>query len=138
MLVRLLPWLMAAALGSDRTSGDMWSPRSVPAGGIQSPTLAAALDRSRRLHNISQTIEELLDGYDIRLRPQFGGIVMGSRGGVNKVYIDLHVRHLHPCALYHVWTSSYAPIINNKYIVSCINYVGTSSHVTSHTSNLSS
>lgn len=30
-------------------------------------------ERSRRLQNVSQTIEELLNGYDIRLRPQFGG-----------------------------------------------------------------
>lgn len=25
------------------------------------------------IHNVSLTIEQLLDGYDIRLRPQFGG-----------------------------------------------------------------
>ena len=30
-------------------------------------------ERTRRLQNVSQTIEELLKGYDIRLRPQFGG-----------------------------------------------------------------
>lgn len=35
--------------------------------------VGTAADRLRRLQNISQTIEELLDGYDIRLRPQFGG-----------------------------------------------------------------
>ena len=26
------------------------------------------------LQNVSKTIEDLLDGYDIRLRPQFGGM----------------------------------------------------------------
>lgn len=36
-------------------------------------TAAAVVERSRRLQNVSQTIEELLHGYDIRLRPQFGG-----------------------------------------------------------------
>ena len=31
------------------------------------------LDRHTGLQNVSQTIQDLLDGYDIRLRPQFGG-----------------------------------------------------------------
>lgn len=30
-------------------------------------------ERKQRLQNVSDTIKELLDGYDIRLRPQFGG-----------------------------------------------------------------
>ena len=29
--------------------------------------------RNQRIQNVSQTIEDLLNGYDIRLRPQFGG-----------------------------------------------------------------
>ena len=33
----------------------------------------AIRDRTRRLQNVSQTIEDLLNGYDIRLRPEFGG-----------------------------------------------------------------
>lgn len=40
-------------------------------GGLHGGT--SVQDRTRRLQNVSQTIEELLDGYDIRLRPQFGG-----------------------------------------------------------------
>ena len=31
------------------------------------------ISREAGLHNVSQTIEDLLEGYDIRLRPQFGG-----------------------------------------------------------------
>ena len=35
---------------------------------------STALDNTRgALENVSQVIEDLLDGYDIRLRPQFGG-----------------------------------------------------------------
>ena len=33
------------------------------------------MSREAGLHNVSQTIEDLLEGYDIRLRPQFGGKV---------------------------------------------------------------
>ena len=48
------------------------SQAALPRGGVD-----AALDLSRPVvqsqQNISNTIEQLLNGYDIRLRPQFGG-----------------------------------------------------------------
>jgi len=35
------------------------------------------------MHNVSAMIERLLDNYDIRLRPQFGGMHSDSNGIVN-------------------------------------------------------
>lgn len=44
--------------------GQPAGPRDMRPGTVQS---------KRRLQNVSQTIEDLLNGYDVRLRPQFGG-----------------------------------------------------------------
>ncbi|RXG56881.1 Gamma-aminobutyric acid receptor subunit beta-like [Armadillidium vulgare] len=51
---------------------------------------------SEHLDNVTQTIEELLDGYDIRLRPNFGGepcyigmdITIASFDSISEVNMD--------------------------------------------------
>lgn len=65
-------WVLFEVLGMAPSSFVARGVTGFVAGEMLTPS-EAIRDRTRRLQNVSQTIEDLLNGYDIRLRPQFGG-----------------------------------------------------------------
>jgi len=49
---------------------------ALAAGGSAVPAAAAGASTDSVMYNVSATIERLLDSYDMRLRPQFGGTLL--------------------------------------------------------------